>query len=94
MLAAQEPAHLVPALADELARSRKPDPVYSSQAARVSAAGGSPNSSDAIVPPERTTRASSRERCAGVVDVAQQVRDGQRVEGAILKRQLLGAALD
>ena len=42
----------------------------------------------AIVPPGRTTRASSRERRRRVVDVAQEVRERERVEGRVRERQL------
>ena len=49
---------------------------------------GTPNSSIAIVPPGRTTRASSRERRGRVVHVAEEVGEREPVEAAVLERQL------
>ena len=78
----EEPSHLVPARPDGGPRNGQPDAdVQLPGRARQSAARAAPNSRVATVPPGRTTRASSHERRAGVVDVAQEVRDRQRVEG-------------
>ena len=59
----------------------------------AAAAPGPKNSSIAMRPPGLTTRASSRIVARRVVDVAQQVRERQPVEGCVLEGQLLGAAL-
>ena len=72
-------------------RSRRPPPAAptrtcSSQSGRQSPRGR-PNSSPAIVPPGRTTRAELAQRRRRVVDVAQQVGEGQRVELAVGERQ-------
>ena len=63
------------------------------RAARAAARApcGTPNSSPAIVPPGRTTRASSRSVAAGIVDVAEQVGEREAVERAVGEGQLLGA---
>ena len=59
--------------------SGRPTPTYSSQAGRASPPG-TPNSSEATTPPGRTTRASSASVAPRIVDVAQEVRDGEVVE--------------
>ena len=51
---------------------------------------GTPNSSDAIIPPGRTAAASAAQRRRRVVHVAQQVGVGQRVDRAVGDRQALG----
>ncbi len=63
--------------------------VYSHHSGRQSGGSGRPNSSEATRPPGLTTRASSRERRRRVLDVAEQVGEGQMVELAVAERQRL-----
>ena len=60
----------------------------------VRAPPGTPNSSDATIPPGRTTRDELGERRAGVVDVAQEVREREVVEARVRERQRLGGRFD
>ena len=69
-----------------------PTRTYSSQSGRQ-IPRGTPNSSIAIVPPGRTTRASSRSVAARVVDVAQEVGERERVELRVVEGQRLGVPL-
>ena len=59
--------------------SREPDP-HVELPERPPEPRGRPNSSAAMAPPGRTTRASSREGRGRILDVAQEVRERERVE--------------
>ncbi len=74
--------------------SGSPTPVYSSQAARGSGAGGTPNSSEASVPPERTTRASSASVAPGSSTYRSRYVTVSASKAPVLERQLLGAPFD
>ena len=91
---AQKRADLVPSRRDHSAGDRKADADVELPQAAARRPRGSPNSSAAIIPPGRTTRASSARVAAGSSTYRRRYVNVSASNDAVGKRQLVGAALD
>ena len=91
---AEEAADVVPAARDRAARQRAGRRRRRAPRAAARRRAGTQNSRIAIVPPGRTTRASSASVAAGIVDVAEQVGEREVVERGVGERDLRRRRLD
>ena len=72
----------------------RPMRTYASHAARATRCSGTPNSSPAIVPPRLDDACQLGEGRRGIVDVAKEVRERERVERRVRERQMIRVAVD